>query len=402
MPLLPACTFASLTLTAITYIAAQDQNAEQLFGDIYYEIGSFSLRYNDPNGRGNKCQREVPARYFQTSPAAPIRGNGSTIHWQRIEVCCEGYMRSRFDRDQCIPDCSGVSPNNCRNGHCHAPNQCVCFAEFVRNDRGECVHTCPIACEHGRCYLNGTCQCDPGYTLDLETRKFCRAQCSQGCGTHQQCVAPGKCACTAGYKMTTDLGCQPVCIPDCGHGKCVGPNKCECFKGYIKRPLRNVCEAECYISCENGFCESRNNCQCRNGYKYDMDTTSCLPDCGENCRDGICVGPGICKCFEGYEYSEANCEPICDRDCGYHGSCMEPGACGCKLTKQLCISGLCDRSGRCICPIRMSHFIDRCVEAAQLNEMMTGYEQREHFSRQLRREFEILIGSKFQFMQQGK
>ncbi|XP_067620181.1 epidermal growth factor-like protein isoform X2 [Eurosta solidaginis] len=302
-----------LFIATILCAATQNDKTEQLYGDIYYEIGAFSLHYNDPNNHEHKCQREVPARFFQTSLDAPLHGNGSTIHWQRIEVCCDGYTRAHFAADQCVPDRSAVSPNNCRNGFCHAPNQCECFAEFIRNELGACVHTCPIACEHGRCYLNGTCQCDPGYTLDLETSKFCRPNCRQSCGTHQECMAPGKCDCVEGYKMTQDMACQPICTPDCGHGKCIGPNKCQCFQGYIKRPMRNVCEAECYISCENGFCESRNNCQCRVGYKYDADTTSCLPDCGDNCRDGICIGPGLCKCFAGYEFRGTNCEPICNR-----------------------------------------------------------------------------------------
>ncbi|CAD6997400.1 unnamed protein product [Ceratitis capitata] len=393
-------TWAILLAAALESASCQDaKNTEQLFGDIYYEIGSFSLRYSDPSERGNKCLREVPARYFQTTPGVPIHGNGSTVHWQRIEVCCEGYVRSRHDPDQCVPDCSTVSPSNCRNGFCRAPNECDCFAEFVRNERGECVHTCPIACEHGRCYLNGTCQCDPGYILDAETRKFCRAKCPRNCGTHQICVTPGICVCVEGYKMTPEMGCQPVCTPDCGHGKCVGPNRCECFQGYHKRPMRKVCEADCYVSCENGFCESRNNCQCRDGYKYDVDTTSCLPDCGDSCGNGICIAPGVCKCFEGYEYRELNCEPICERDCGHNGKCLEPGACGCKQTQLICRGGICDQSGRCICPIGRSHFIDRCIEVQKMTELETDYEQVEHLNRQLGREFRTLIGRHFQFKQ---
>lgn len=51
---------AILVLVALSAAIAEEQNNEQLFGDIYYEIGSFSLRYNNPGERGNRCQREVP------------------------------------------------------------------------------------------------------------------------------------------------------------------------------------------------------------------------------------------------------------------------------------------------------------------------------------------------------
>ena len=109
------------------------------------------------------------------------------------------------------------------------------------------METCPIGCQYGRCYLNGTCECQPGYILDPDTRKFCRPNCQNGCGTKQLCVSPGKCQCRDGYHSTNELGCQPICIPDCGYGKCVGLNQCECFAGFMKRPHRNVCEAECYM-----------------------------------------------------------------------------------------------------------------------------------------------------------
>lgn len=187
------------------------------------------------------------AIFFQTHKNSPIRGNGSTIYYHRLQVCCEGYIRSPRNWNECIPDCSKISPNNCLNGFCHSPQQCQCYDGYVKNDLGECIETCPISCQNGQCFLNGTCLCHSGYSLDPSTRQFCRPNCPQTCGTHQICESPGKCACREGYRMTDDFGCQPICIPDCGHGKCVGPNECECFPGYMKRPQRNVCEAECYM-----------------------------------------------------------------------------------------------------------------------------------------------------------
>lgn len=52
---------AIFVLVALSAATTQEQNTEQLYGDIYYEIGSFSLHYpGDPGENGNRCQREVP------------------------------------------------------------------------------------------------------------------------------------------------------------------------------------------------------------------------------------------------------------------------------------------------------------------------------------------------------
>lgn len=188
------------------------------------------------------------AFYYQTKEHLPITGNGSTPFYHRLEVCCEGYKRSPKDWQKCIPDCSSISPDNCRHGFCRSPQTCECFEGFVKNSQGVCVHTCPISCENGKCLLDGTCICQPGYVLDLETRKFCVPDCYHiPCGLHQKCIAPGVCACKKGYQWLEGLGCQPVCLPHCGHGRCVAPNRCDCFAGFIKRPCRNICEAECYM-----------------------------------------------------------------------------------------------------------------------------------------------------------
>ncbi|XP_037959055.1 uncharacterized protein LOC119688448 [Teleopsis dalmanni] len=366
-----------------------------IFGDIFEDsVRSLSLqnkRYE------HLCRRETPAIFFQTQKNELVRGNGSTIYYHLIDVCCEGYIRSKRNLQKCVPDCSAVSPNNCHNGFCRAPNNCVCFDEFVRNDIGECVHTCPISCQHGRCYLNGTCACNPGFQLDTQTRKFCRPTCTVPCGNHQICTASNMCVCKDGYKMSDSLGCQPICTPDCGHGKCVGPNKCECFPGYMKRYQRNVCEADCDLKCENGFCESRYKCQCRDGYKYDSNTTSCLPDCKDECQNGVCVAPGVCKCFEGYTLSGSTCIPVCKGGCGLYGKCFEPNICGCGSPAQLCIFGTCTAKGTCVCSKGLTRFIDKCVEFTNVEGLLNNYEQREYYNQQLTYQFEGLIGRMFKY-----
>lgn len=170
-------------------------------------------------------------------------GNSTTSRFYNIiEVCCHGFKRYDFDWNKCVPDCG----NKCqKNGFCLEGGVCQCFSEFVLNHRNDCVATCPLGCPNGQCYLNGTCVCDQGYELD-PTKKYCVAVCELGCGRNEICDEPNKCACAEGYARSSNrelakIGCQPVCIPDCGYGHCVGPNQCECFSGYSKKDNGTVC-----------------------------------------------------------------------------------------------------------------------------------------------------------------
>lgn len=177
----------------------------------------------------------------------PIVGNSSiNPHMNAIEVCCKGYKRYPYDWSRCVPDCRDKCQ---RNGFCMDGGVCQCFDEFVLNHRNDCISTCPLGCANGRCFLNGTCLCNYGYQLD-PTKKYCEPFCYFGCGLNEFCAEPHKCECLEGYAKSREpdgiIGCQPVCIPDCGYGHCVGPNQCECFLGYVKRENRSVCEGNCY------------------------------------------------------------------------------------------------------------------------------------------------------------
>ncbi|XP_034099045.2 epidermal growth factor-like protein [Drosophila albomicans] len=387
----------TLALAEVTTATSTSAAEAELYGDIHVQGEFESLsQTRQRQQQQHLCQRELPAIFFQTLKNSPVRGNGSTIYYHRIEVCCDGYRPDPYS-EHCVPDCGHSSPDNCRNGFCRAPGYCECFAEFVRNDQGACIHTCPIACQHGRCYLNGTCVCKPGYVLDAETRLFCRPECPTACGTHEECVAPGQCDCLTGYRRTAQLGCQPICAPDCGYGKCVAPNQCECFPGFIKRPQRNVCEAECYINCENGFCESRYKCHCREGYRYDVNTTSCLPECQDNCGqgNGVCMAPGVCRCFEGYELHGSSCVPKCERSCGEYGKCLAPNVCGCVPDNQLCQLGSCDANGHCQCPTGQVNFVGRCLQPQHIEHHLSSLDRRRERSEELKYEFNALIGRLF-------
>ncbi|XP_030377144.1 uncharacterized protein LOC115626033 [Scaptodrosophila lebanonensis] len=347
-----------------------------------------------------KCWREVPAVFFQYDKDVKIVGN-STINpgFNVIEVCCKGWQRYEYDWSRCVPDCG----DKCHeHGFCLPGGRCQCFDEFVLNHRNVCVPTCPLGCPHGQCYLNGTCVCQRGYELD-GSRKFCQPQCNQTCGHNEVCDAPGKCVCAEGYarglRDSTALGCQPICIPDCGYGHCVGPNQCECFPGYEKRINGTSCQSACYMRCENGFCANSTTCVCQNGYRYDMNTTTCLPDCGEDCENGVCISPGICRCFNGYVRNGPKCEAVCERGCGFYGKCIAPNLCGCALlpgrfdSYQRCEQGFCSAKGRCRCMEGKTRFIDKCLSPDTVTTYASMNPPRANSS--LIHEFDLLLGRYF-------
>lgn len=162
-------------------------------------------------------------------------------------MCCQGYKRYDYDWSKCVPDCGSKCQ---QNGFCLAGNICQCFDEFVLNHRDDCIPTCPLGCPNGQCYINGTCVCEAGYELDA-SRRYCQPLCDMGCARNEICDKPNKCICLEGYTKavpdTLDMGCQPVCIPNCGYGHCIGPNRCHCFHGYHKRENSSICESDCYM-----------------------------------------------------------------------------------------------------------------------------------------------------------
>ncbi|XP_073823607.1 nimrod B1 [Musca autumnalis] len=376
-------------------------NAQEIYGDIYPSTRAELNRYFGNQLREEKCYKDVPAIFFQTKENEPVPSNSSIPGHLRLEICCDGYRKNpKADGNlKCIPDCSKVSPDNCRHGFCRSPQQCECFEGFTKNSGGNCVHICPVGCENGRCLLSGVCLCNPGYILDPETRKYCIPECGHvPCGTNQICVAPGECRCRKGYEWLQALGCQPMCQPHCGYGRCIAPRECECFPGYIKRKGREICESECYANCANGFCESPYKCQCHIGFAYDPRSQNCLPFCGDSCEHGVCIAPGICKCFEGYYLWENTCRPICESGCGIYGQCIAPNKCACGQGQQLCLAGgNCTPNGKCQCPQGMNHFIDRCIYSATVENVIFTLDERQHFDKELRHEFEAIIGRMFQF-----
>ncbi|XP_075150069.1 nimrod B4 isoform X2 [Haematobia irritans] len=334
----------------------------------------------------------------------PIQGNSTSgnIYYNELDVCCPGYKRYIYDWSKCVPDCG----NKClMNGFCLDGGVCQCFDEFILNHRKDCVPTCPLGCPNGKCYLNGTCVCDQGYMLD-PTKKYCEPICELGCGRHEVCDEPNKCVCAEGYSLSPDhrlthLGCQPICIPDCGHGHCVGPNQCECFKDYEKKGNGTVCVYPGFLRCDNGFHTSKDKCICNQGYKYDENTTSCLPDCGDDCDNGVCKEPGVCRCFNGYKRNGPRCDAVCERSCGFYGKCIAPNVCGCALidghlkSYQQCDGGSCTSKGHCSCLPGKTRFINQCMSPDEVTTYATIHHEKMNVA--FFDEFNLVIGRFFNF-----
>ncbi|XP_017465112.1 PREDICTED: tenascin isoform X2 [Rhagoletis zephyria] len=347
---------------------------------------------------GAKCRDAV---FFQFEKDVQVVGNSTlSPYFNLVEVCCKGYKRYDFDWNRCVPDCG----NKCQaNGFCLDGGICRCFDEFVLNHRNVCIPICPLGCPNGQCYLNGTCICQEGYELD-PTRKFCMPRCEFSCAHNEICVEPNKCECAEGYTRAlppSTMGCQPICIPDCGFGHCVAPNHCECFHGYLKRLNGSTCESNCYMRCESGFCANRTTCVCQNGYRFDQNTTSCLPVCDEDCENGICLSPGVCRCFNGYVRRGPKCEGICENGCGFYGKCIAPNVCGCSIVEgpmrnyQRCANGNCNSKGRCRCKEGYVRFIDQCMEPDKVTTYASMRPSR--LNETLLQEFNMLIGRHFMF-----
>ncbi|XP_055377865.1 epidermal growth factor-like protein [Condylostylus longicornis] len=232
--------------------------------------------YNTLEDLEHKCVREVLKTYLEYDRNYTIISEGKSrkFVYNKIEVCCDGYKRSKYDWNKCVPDCT-----NCDHGVCLEPGYCKCFPNYVKNHEDQCVLTCPVDCNNGQCKADGTCKCNPGYVLD-ESEKFCRPFCDKrnDCESnyYQYCSAPNICSCKKGYQIAR-YRCEPICKNNCGvNGTCESPNVCRCHSGAI---LKNgICQAPCYQKCENGICVSPNRCICFDGYTYDQKTTSCIPE----------------------------------------------------------------------------------------------------------------------------
>ncbi|XP_075150071.1 uncharacterized protein LOC142224169 [Haematobia irritans] len=201
-----------------------------------------------------------------------------------IKICCPGYSIKEYNgKKHCRPRCV-----NCGKGECVAPETCECYNNYVPNDEGVCIETCPLSCGHGRCNLANECKCYCGYHLD-ETKEYCNPICDEDCGKdpRHKCLTPGVCGCVHGFKMTDDGFCKPDCNPPCGSGgecQAIGMSaKCACYPGY---KLRNgVCETDCYQTCANGICYNRHTCHCFADFIYDETTRNCVARYGYIARD---------------------------------------------------------------------------------------------------------------------
>ncbi|XP_061397109.1 epidermal growth factor-like protein [Musca vetustissima] len=268
------------------------------------------------------CFKEVPTSTLVKNGQEPV-SNGTSPGMSTIQVCCEGYERNPHVFKKCDPICE----DDCPNGICVAPNQCVCIPGHVRNSVGKCVTTCPIGCENGVCTDDGQCQCKSGYTLEPKQGKFCVPACESEC-KFGKCIGPNQCECEKGYRLTAVGTCEPQC-ENCQNGKCTAPGLCSCHTGYTK--VGDVCEPVCSLGCDKGFCIAPDTCSCPVGSELDRSGIKCNPRCDVPCVNGVCSAPNKCECEPGYVPDENHsnmCVPHCPQGCP-NGYCSAPNFCSC-------------------------------------------------------------------------
>uniref|UniRef100_A0A182IK66 EGF-like domain-containing protein n=1 Tax=Anopheles atroparvus TaxID=41427 RepID=A0A182IK66_ANOAO len=271
------------------------------------------------------CVKEVPTvSLLKDNHRGDVPlGNGTNPSLSRVHVCCPGYERNVHNFRKCDPVCT----EPCQNGLCVRPDTCECYPDFVRNQRGKCVPTCPIGCDHGDCEVGtGVCRCHEGYQLEQPGGKLCVPKCTGGCGDGR-CVDVERCECGNGYEFDPLIKCAPKCVGGCQGGKCVAPNVCACDAGYEKTD--EGCEPICSSGCFHGVCTAPETCTCKPGYK--LSEGQCTATCDQPCLNGECTGPNVCSCKRGYTIDEVNpfhCIAHCPGGCP-NGVCSGPNMCLC-------------------------------------------------------------------------
>ncbi|XP_045522048.1 tenascin-like isoform X1 [Pieris brassicae] len=248
---------------------------------------------------------------------------------RRIAGCCIGYIYDSSS-NSCSAKC-----DNCNNGTCVTPNNCVCTPPLVLINGNTCVNPiCDQPCTHGQCTSRNVCTCETGYApVDQFT---CKPVCDPAC-ENGKCEAPNICTCSVGYTLVNKT-CQPVCN-ECDNGECIAPNDCKCNTGYTKQ--NSICVPDCQRPCVNGICSEPDKCSCNVGFAIDpLDRFNCQPVCETPCVNATCISPGTCCCFSGYlPLNDTICTPKCD-NC-VHGDCIGPNECRCH-------KGYVSESGKCM------------------------------------------------------
>jgi len=254
------------------------------------------------NWNGTNC-----TTCLASSACHSVYGNMSSCiqqHHTGTCTCDTGYARTGRTDGQCDPVCS----DGCVNGHCVAPETCVC-------QRGWIGPNC-TACNPSLCDPHSTLGCTvfgpSPFNLSLS------------------------CDCAQGYSPSNDsLVCDPVCSGSApgrdacdGNGNCTAPSLCLCEDGYYGSHCEFCNNSEAQIvfgchpnaSCVNGLFAGAGGlpCQCNPGFSG--DGFNCAPIC-ESCVFGMCIAPDHCACNPGAA------GPACD-ECDASNPCNDHAACG--------------------------------------------------------------------------
>ncbi|XP_073825963.1 uncharacterized protein [Musca autumnalis] len=226
----------------------------------------------------NWCTRTVDRTYNVEQV------NGGTIEAKitRLErYCCEGYY---LNNGNCEPVCK----ENCPNGKCVAPGECICNPGYKLNEDSKiCQAICSMDCGYGNCTRPEHCECFEGYKYGNTSNICNQAICENPCPAFATCDKPNHCECNSGYRYNgNNTQCEPICESGCLNGICIEPDVCLCNQGYSFNSTQNNCQENiCELPCPpHGYCAANGECDCVEGYSKSMFTKGPEVQCEERIK----------------------------------------------------------------------------------------------------------------------
>uniref|UniRef100_A0A3B4E8F0 Si:ch211-194g2.4 n=1 Tax=Pygocentrus nattereri TaxID=42514 RepID=A0A3B4E8F0_PYGNA len=159
--------------------------------------------------------------------------------------CCYGW---RKDNGDCKPVCK----KPCTNGICVGPDRCSCHPGYKGKQCNDDINECGLhhrPCSHSCMNTPGSfrCFCNPGYTLDTDSKSCIKKpdcsglRCQLGCQIERNGAL--SCLCPPGLQLAPDnrtckdidecKGPFPICSERHACRNTFGSYVCVCRPGYI-------------------------------------------------------------------------------------------------------------------------------------------------------------------------
>ncbi|XP_052762508.1 multiple epidermal growth factor-like domains protein 10 isoform X2 [Mya arenaria] len=327
------------------------------------DINGNCLQCDDPNFKGDNCDRCVDGKY----------GNQCKKNCPVNCISCESDTHCT----SCTDEFTGITcstrtecPDNCYNSSfCLSTGKCESCKDGLYGEY--CNMTCSRNCRYGYCNQDGSCKagCKDGFNGSMCEIKICPPNCT--CNTSNNCIG-----CNSNYfGPSCSLTCSSCKVNVCPVDR-LNAVKCDecadgkygnlCNESCPKNCLNDSCnqDGSCKSGCEDRFngsrCEQRicpPNCTCNTsnnciGCKSNYFGPSCSLSCS-SCKDIICPVDRInaVKCDECADGKYGNlCNERCSDNCLNNRCDQDSGACTCENEYKF-QNGTCVRS---ICPANCS------------------------------------------------